>query len=91
MGDKRRCTPIYINSRKWLLKLHERTVSFVVLAYFGRRDWSTMAWPCGPTVLTRDEVRRLLDHLDGVYKLMAQLLKFISRFQNHSCTAPACA
>ena len=27
-----------------------------------------------PTVLTRDEVRRLLDCLDGVYKLMAQLL-----------------
>ncbi|MGB9872428.1 MAG: integron integrase, partial [Anaerolineae bacterium] len=27
-----------------------------------------------PTVLTRDEVLRLLDHLDGVYKLMAQLL-----------------
>jgi integron integrase len=27
-----------------------------------------------PTVLTRDEVRRLLDHLDGIYKLMAQLL-----------------
>jgi integron integrase len=27
-----------------------------------------------PTVLTRDEVRRLLNYLDGVYKLMAQLL-----------------
>ena len=27
-----------------------------------------------PTVLTRDEVRRLLDRLDGVYKLMAQPL-----------------
>jgi len=27
-----------------------------------------------PTVLTRDEVLRLLSHLDGTYKLMAQLL-----------------
>ncbi|WP_376790997.1 tyrosine-type recombinase/integrase [Thermoflexus sp.] len=27
-----------------------------------------------PTILTRDEVLRLLSHLDGVYKLMAQLL-----------------
>jgi len=30
MGDRRRCTPIYINSRKWLLKLHERTVLTLV-------------------------------------------------------------